>query len=38
VSDAGLRWDGARKAADGNYYRYPVVGVTPEAPHVTAAL
>lgn len=29
---------GAIKAADGNYYRYPVVGVTPDVPQVAATL
>jgi len=38
VAAVALPIVGAMKAADGNYYRHPVVGVTPEGPHVPAAL
>lgn len=33
----GLPIVGAIKAADGNYFRYPVVGTTPDVPTVTSA-
>lgn len=34
----GLPIIGAIKAADGNYYRYPVVGITPDVPVQASAV